>query len=182
MATIQIFNEEASANSTVTVDLKTTMLADPLEDMVVKSYLTISTNIKDVNGSSYPIFVIQDLSDIAPGASAATTFTELIDGYIAYFIGDAELGQSSSSSSSSTSSEGYSESSSSSGGYSESSSSGGYSESSSSSEDYSESSSSSEDYSESSSSEGYSESSSSEGNSESSSSEGNSESSSSSGV
>jgi hypothetical protein len=157
MATVQIKHEEDNSTSTVTITLQSTILSD--QDMVRDSYLLISTNIKRVDGSGFPTYLVRDLTDVAPGAGAATTWTELVNDYIEYFVAEAEFGQSSSSSSSSSdssssSSEGYSDSSgssSSSEGYSESSSSEGYSESSS-----------SEGYSESSSSEGYSESSSSE--------------------
>jgi hypothetical protein len=173
MATVQIFHEEDSSRSTVTVNIASAILSTvggSPADMVRDTYLLVTTTLRRVDGTAFPTFLVRDLSDTAPGSPAASDFTELVNTYIDYFVDQAELGQSSSSSSSSTSSEGYSESSSSSGGLSESSSSENYSESSSSSENYSESSSSSENYSESSSSEGNSESSSSEGNSESSSS------------
>ena len=179
MATVQIYHEEDGRTSSISITLASAIVSDM--DMVRDSYLLISTGIRKLDGSGFPTFLVRSLSDTAPGAGVATDFTDLVNGYVDYFVNEAEFGQSSSSSSSSTSessssSENFSESSSSSEGNSVSS----QSESSSSSEGNSNSSSSSENYSESSSSENYSESSSSEGNSESSSSENYSESSSSS--
>jgi len=138
MATIKILHEEDGSTSSVNVILASAILSD--QDMVRDSYLLISTTIKKVDGTAFPTYLVRDLTDVAPGAGASTTFTELVNDYIDYFVNEAELGQSSSSSSNSSSS---SSESSSSGGYSSSSSSDGYSSSSSSSENYSESSSSS---------------------------------------
>ena len=130
MATVQIFHEEDGSTSTVTVSLQNGLLSDSL--MENESYLTISTSIRKVDGTVFPTYVIRDLTDVAPGASSpAVNFTTLVNGYIEYFVSQAEFGQSSSSSSSSdgnsesssSSSDGNSESSSSSDGNSESSSS-----------------------------------------------------------
>ena len=153
MATIQIFHEEDGRISTVTVNLQTGILSDPSNLGTRDSWLLISTNLRRPDGTGFPIYLARNLSDTAPGFGVATDFTELVEGYIEYFMDQAELGYSSSSSSSSTSessdsSEGYSQSSTSSEGYSvssdstSSSTSEGYSESSSSSEGNSESSSS----------------------------------------
>jgi hypothetical protein len=54
---------------------------------------------KAVDGSAHPIYIIRTLSDVPTGYLPATTFTELVDDYVQYFIDQAELGQSSSSSS-----------------------------------------------------------------------------------
>jgi hypothetical protein len=119
MATISILHEEDGSTSTVTVVLQSTILSD--QDMARDAYLLISTNIKKVDGTAFPVYVIRDLTDVAPGAGAATTFTILVNDYIDYFVNEAQLGYSSSSSSSSSgssssssSSEGYTSSSSSS--------------------------------------------------------------------
>ena len=114
MATIQIFHEETGSTYTVSAVLRSSILSDG--DMTRSAYLIISTTIRQLDGSVYPKYLVKDLTDIAPGAGAATTFTELINGYIEYFVGQSQFGQSSSSSStsSSSSSDGYSSSSSSS--------------------------------------------------------------------
>jgi len=126
MANIQIFHEETGSTYNVSVVLSSSILSN--SNMTRDSYLILTTTIPKLDRTSYPSYLIRDLSDTAPGAGAANDFTELVNGYIEYFVSESQLGQSSSSSShssssSSTSSEGYSESSSSSGGYSESSSS-----------------------------------------------------------
>jgi hypothetical protein len=118
MATVQIFHEEDGRTSTVSINLASSILSDM--DMVRDTYLLVNTSIRKSDGSAFPAYLVRDLSDVAPGAGVATDWTELVNGYIDYFVSDAGLGQSSSSSSSSTS-----ESSSSSGGNSESSSSSG---------------------------------------------------------
>ena len=151
MATIQIFHEETGSTSTVTVTLNSAIMSDA--DMTRDTYLILTTTIPQAGGGSYPAYIIRTLADTAPTYPTASNFTELIDGYVEYFVDQSQLGQSSSSSetsseSSSTSSGGYSESSSSSGGNSastESSSSGGYSASTQSASTQSESSSSSEE-------------------------------------
>ena len=133
MATVRILHEENGSTSTVTVTLESAIASD--QDMVRDSYLLISTTIRKTDGTAYPKYLVRSLTDVAPGAGASSTFTDLVNDYIDYFVNDAQLGYSSSSSSS----EGYSSSSSSS----SSSSAGNSSSSSSSSSDSSSSSSSS---------------------------------------
>ena len=111
MATISILHEEDGSTSSVNVVLASAILSD--QDMVRDSYLLVSTTIKKVDGTAFPIYLIRDLTDVAPGAGAASTFTDLINDYVDYFVNEAQLGYSSSSSSSSSSG-GYSSSSSSS--------------------------------------------------------------------
>jgi hypothetical protein len=130
MPTVSIYQAEDNKTYQVSVDINSSIL-----DMVDGSpsncqtdyYLKITTTLKKaIDNSSHPIYIIRTLSDVPTGYLPASTFTELVDYYVEYFINQAELGKSSSSSESSPSSSsyGYSESSSSSSyGYSESSSS-----------------------------------------------------------
>lgn len=112
MATISIYQEEDNKTYQVSVDINSSIL-----DLVNGSpsngdtdyYLKITTTLKKSDGSSFPTYVIRNMSDVPDGYSTASTFTELVDDYVQYFIDQAQLGQSSSSSS-----EMYSESSSSS--------------------------------------------------------------------
>jgi hypothetical protein len=124
MATITILHEEDGSTSTVTVTLASDIMSDSL--MVANSWLLIKTTIRQVDGTAFPSYLIHDLTDVAPGAGAAATFTILINDWVDYFVNEAQLGYSSSSSSSggfSSSSSSSSNSSSSSVGYSSSSSS-----------------------------------------------------------
>ena len=117
MSSFQIYHEEEDKFYTITVNIVASALlgndvGGPEKSPETKYYLTLSTSIRNPDGSAFPTYLIENLGDTAPGASAATTFTELIDGYAEYFLTQSEFGQSSSSSSSS--SEGTSSSSSSS--------------------------------------------------------------------
>lgn len=105
MSSFQIYHEEEDKNYTITLNLSNSVIFGDNSGGAEKSpknkyYLTISTNMKKYDGSSFGTFLVEDLNDVAPGASAASTFTELIDGYVEYFLIEGEYGQSSSSSSS----------------------------------------------------------------------------------
>ena len=120
MPTISIYQEEDNRTYQVNVDVNTAIfdrVNGAPSDYQADYYLIITTNMKKaVDNSSYPTYIIRNLSDTPPGYLAATTFTELVNDYIEYFSDQSELGQSSSSSSFSSSSSSsflYSESSSS---------------------------------------------------------------------
>ena len=140
MAQVKIYNQETNSYFNINFDLKQAILEDTL-DGDIDYYMLVSTNIPTRDGGSFPIFRVRTMDDAPPNYGSADDFNQLCGWYIEYFTVEAQLAQSSSSSSSS--SEGYSSSSSSS---------VGHSSSSSSSEQYSSSSSSSELYSSSSSS------------------------------
>ena len=149
MATIQVYHEEENRFYQVSVTINSTVLdmvpGGSVSDAEIDYYLKITTTIRREDGTAFPQYVVRSLADAAPGYGAATTFTELVNDYVAYFIVQAGLGQSSSSSSSSSNSSSSvsSESSSSISSESSSSKSSSSSSSSSSSEQYSSSSSSS---------------------------------------
>lgn len=107
MANIQIYSQEANQNYTVTLNVYSTV-TEGTTDGKGEYYMTISTNYQH-QGASFPVFVIKDLTDIAPTAPAATNFSDLVKGYLDYYINYNIM-----ESSSSSSSEGISESSSSS--------------------------------------------------------------------
>ena len=102
MATIQVYVEEQNRNYNVTVNLVNGVLDDGTGDSIY--YLTLSTTLTYPDGTRFPTYVIQDLTDTPPGYGAAATFTELVNDYIGYFLVQGEVGQSSSSSSTSESS------------------------------------------------------------------------------
>lgn len=111
MATISIYQEEDNKTYQVSVDINSSIL-----DLVngspsngdIDYYLKITTTLKkSSDGSSFPTYVIRNMSDVPDGYSTATTFTELVDDYVQYFIDQAQLGQSSSSSESSSSSSSF---------------------------------------------------------------------------
>ncbi len=132
MSQVQIYDDELNTYHTVTMDLRYSVLNDGSGES--EWYIVLSTSIPKLDGTSYAPSIIKTLDDVPPGSiSPATTFTELMQWWILYYMTNSEFGMSSSSSSS------YSSSSSS---YSSSSSSEGYSESSSSNSSSSESSSS----------------------------------------
>ena len=104
MATIQVYHEEENKFYQVNVNVNVAILSTDSTG-AINYYLTISTNIKKYGGVSFPIFRVQDLTDVAPGySSPAANFTELIEDYVQYIITTAELGMSSSSSTSSSTS------------------------------------------------------------------------------
>lgn len=116
MGTINVYFDEDNRTYQVTATLKQGLLAPEsntggtnLTDGDMEFYLEISTNIKKLDGGSFPKYIVRSLADVAPGAGASTTYTSLINNYVNYFITTAEMGLSSSSSSwevsSSTSSE-----------------------------------------------------------------------------
>jgi hypothetical protein len=119
MATISIYQAEDNRYYQVSVDIATSLMdriyGSP-SDCQTEYYLKISTTLRKPDNTAFSQYVIRTLADVPPGYSAATTFTELVDDYVEYFITYSEMGMSSSSSSlsSSSSSVGYSSSSSSS--------------------------------------------------------------------
>jgi hypothetical protein len=103
MPTISVYQAEDNKTYQVSVDINTAILdrvnGSP-SDCQADYYLKITTTMrKAVDGSAHPIYIIRTLSDVPTGYLPATTFTELVDDYVQYFIDQAELGQSSSSSS-----------------------------------------------------------------------------------
>ena len=114
MPNISIYNQSENRYYTVTVDINSSILDvvnGSASNATVDYYLKISTTMKKSSDkSSFPIYVIRSLSDIPAGYPAVTNFTDLVDAYVSYFVNQAELGMSTSSSysSSSSSSEGYS--------------------------------------------------------------------------
>ena len=137
MAVITVLHEETGLTSNITIDVLGANFSDNLDLSKSEAYLRVNTNIRKFDNTTFPTYFVKDGSDTAPGYPSTNNFTELVNGYIEYFVDTAGLGQSSSSSSSSTSSSSSSSTSSSS------SSSEGYSTSSSSSSSTSQSSSSS---------------------------------------
>lgn len=122
MGQIKIYHDEDDREYTVNFDLKSSLLNDT--DATTDFYLVIKTTLTNVDGTSYGEWRVRTLEDVPPGGTTATDFNNLCQQYVDYFMAGAELGQSSSSSSSLSNESSY--------GYSESSSSYGYSESSSS--------------------------------------------------
>ena len=124
MATINIFAAARNANYTVTVEpffsVTDAVYADSSEEDAgnYEYYLKITTTLPQAAGGAYPVYMIRDLYDVAPGsASPASDFNALVQDYIEYYINGNILVSSSSSSlgfssSSSSSSVGFSSSSS----------------------------------------------------------------------
>ena len=106
MATINVFNEEDGKTYTVTVNLVAGIL-DRINglptDLNIDFYLQLSTTIKKVDNSSFPIFIIRNLSDTPTGFGVAASWSELINNYVDYFLTQSTYGMSSSSSTSSSS-------------------------------------------------------------------------------
>jgi len=101
MAIVQVFHEEDNKFYTVSFTLKKgVLIAGSGVDVY---YMVVETSMKKHDGTSFTPFLVQTLSDVPPGYSAATTFTALVQDYIAYFIAASGLGASSSSSLSSSS-------------------------------------------------------------------------------
>jgi len=103
MPTISIYQAEDNKTYQVSVDINSSIL-DMVDgspsDCQTDYYLKITTTLKKaIDNSSHPIYIIRTLSDVPTGYLPASTFTELVDDYVEYFINQAELGQSSSSSS-----------------------------------------------------------------------------------
>ena len=67
-------------------------------------YLKIKTSLKDGAGDALPEFDIVTMTDSAPGYGVSTTWTDLINDYVEWYLTAAEVNQSSSSSSQSSSS------------------------------------------------------------------------------
>ena len=133
MAQVKIYNQETNGYYNISFNLKRTIL-DDTDDGDIDYYITVSTNIPTKTGGTFPTFRIRTMSDTPIGYTTADDFNQLCAWYIEYFTVEAQLANSSSSSSSmgesSSSSMSESSSSSSVGESSSSSSSGGYSESS----------------------------------------------------
>jgi len=107
MATITVFHESVNKYYQINVGIFSSVvdaIHDVPSDGSVDFYLKITTNMKKPDGSSFSEYLVRELSDVPVGYSTATTFTELVNDYIEYFIVQSEFGQSSSSSTSSTSS------------------------------------------------------------------------------
>ena len=113
MATIQVFNESENRFYQVQVNLFVNTL-----DLVNGSpsnadtdyYLKITTNMKKTDGTSFGEFVVRNMADVptdGPVTYTPTTFAQLVNNYVDYFLVMAEYGQSSSSSSISSSSSSY---------------------------------------------------------------------------
>lgn len=111
MATISVYHDENNTTYTVNVALVQSFLSPEmntggagLTDANLEFYLTITTTIKKVDGTGFGTFIVRSLSDVAPGAGAATSWTQLINDYVDYFLTATEMGMSSSSTSSTSSS------------------------------------------------------------------------------
>ena len=108
MGTINIYNDENNTTYQVNVVLASGYLTPEPTGGGTGEYdiwLKITTTIPQSDGSSFGAYVVRTLDDVAPGASApAADFKALIQGYIDYFMTEAELTYSSSSSSSTSSS------------------------------------------------------------------------------
>lgn len=111
MGTINVYFDKDNRTYQVTAALKQGLLAPDLNtggtnltDGDMEFYLEISTNIKKLDGTSFPKYVVRSLADIAPpippgSAIPVTNYTDLINNYVGYFLAIAEMGMSSSSSS-----------------------------------------------------------------------------------
>ena len=98
MANITVYRQEDNQSFSVTVNCYSTVM-EGTPDGVGEYYLRISTNYT-FNGVSFPVYVVRDLTDVAPNqAPPAATFSDLIKGYLDYYINDFMLESSSSSSS-----------------------------------------------------------------------------------
>ena len=107
MSTIKVFDQSSGTTRTISFNLRTGIIADDLTGSTVY-YIDISTDIPRIDGTSFPAYTVESLSDIPPGyVGDATNFSNLCGKYITYFLDQSELIESSSSS------EGYSSSSSS---------------------------------------------------------------------
>lgn len=103
MGTISIYHEENNATYSVTFDLRSTLMSDG--DATYDYYLVVSTNIPKSDGTSFGTYTVKSLSDVPAGSTPpASTWTELCQWWIEYFMDQAELGYSSSSSTESSSS------------------------------------------------------------------------------
>jgi len=105
MATIRVYHQEDNRQYQVNIDLFATVvdrIAGDASDAETDYYLKLTTTIKQPDGTSYPAYVIRTLSDKPAAYPLRTTFTDLINDYVTYFLAASEYGQSSSSSSSSS--------------------------------------------------------------------------------
>ena len=97
MSTVRILNDENGIYYNVNFDLQSSLLSDGSGDN--DYFIIVSTTIKDPVGASLPNYYVRTLSDLPPGGSPVTNFTDLMKEYIDYYISQSTLGQSSSSSS-----------------------------------------------------------------------------------
>jgi len=109
MARISVYQEETNRTYSVTAEALASvmdMVEGSASDGDIDYYIRISTNIPKVDGTSWPVYIIRKLTDNPPGVEYSTpsTFTELINQYVTYFITVSQLTESSSSSSSFSSS------------------------------------------------------------------------------
>lgn len=105
MASINIYDQGTNNTYKVSFELKSTILNNGLSPTPTDFYLDVSTTMKKTDGSSFGHYVVQSLTDTAPGiVGAANDFSDLCKQYITYFINEAQLIESSSSSSTSSSS------------------------------------------------------------------------------
>ena len=101
--TIRVFNQSDSKYYTVTVDFASSVINavnGVPTNIETDYYLKISTTMK-FHGAAFPEYLVRTLNDV-PAGYAPANFTELIQDYIDYFVTQAELGWSSSSSSDSS--------------------------------------------------------------------------------
>lgn len=101
MGQVTVYHEEDNAYYTVMFDLRSSLLSDG--SGASEYYLLISTSIRKPDRSAMSTYVVKALTDVPPGYSPpAASWTELCQWYIEYYMDQAELGYSTSSSSLST--------------------------------------------------------------------------------
>jgi len=101
-STITVFRQSAGQYYQIVVDLISGVLAvnpDSTTTGELDCYIKITTTIRKTDGTAFSEVVVRNLSDVPPGFSPASTFSELIGQYVDYFLTTAEYGMSSSSSS-----------------------------------------------------------------------------------
>ena len=103
MASINIYNQESNTYYKVNFDLKQTVMEDTA-DGNINYGVTVTTTIPTTAGGTFSTFLVKTLADTPVGYGVAADFNELWGWWIDYFQIEAELAQSSSSSSSQSSS------------------------------------------------------------------------------
>lgn len=108
-ATIQVYRQSDNNFYQISVELYSNVLdvrPDSTKNGDLDYYLVVSTNIRKTDGSYFPSFVVRNLTDVPPGSliNPATSFSQLVNLYVDYFLITSEITQSSSSSSSGSSS------------------------------------------------------------------------------
>lgn len=99
MGTITVFSKADNKNYSVKTELFNTVISTGTTGGN-EVYLKITTDMKKPDKTAFPEFMVRTLADVCPSCGAASNFTDLINGYVAYFIGNSEIETSSSSSSS----------------------------------------------------------------------------------